>query len=308
MRSMRFRAQDPPGRSAERAVATAVVEARETRGRSRLCVVGYDGSTASRGALLYAAHRVAPAGRLIVAYSVPPTFAVVETGYYTGPVPDPREHGRKLLRELRRDQLLGVQFRTELLDGPPASCLAGVAESAGADEIVIGCHGRGRVRSLLGSTSHRLIHEAHMPVVVVPQRAIEPATGAAQRGHPPRTRLRTAVVGYDRSEASLAAVTHAAARVGPEGRIVAVHAYHAHQSHGRALLRELETAKDDGPAVETVLVEGRPSKALTAVAASHDAEEIVVGSRGHGPFRAVLGSTSHELLHDAERPVTIVPQ
>jgi hypothetical protein len=34
----------------------------------------------------------------------------------------------------------------------------------------------------------------------------------------------------------------------------------------------------------------------------------VVGSRGHGRFRAALGSVAHALVNDTERPVVVVPQ
>jgi len=44
------------------------------------------------------------------------------------------------------------------------------------------------------------------------------------------------------------------------------------------------------------------------VAEVRDADEIAIGSRGFGPVRAVLGSVSHELLHLADRPVTVIPQ
>jgi len=39
----------------------------------------------------------------------------------------------------------------------------------------------------------------------------------------------------------------------------------------------------------------------------HQADEIVVGARGLGRLRALLGSVSHELLHIADRPVVVIP-
>ena len=40
-----------------------------------------------------------------------------------------------------------------------------------------------------------------------------------------------------------------------------------------------------------------------------DADEIAVGSRGFGALRAAaLGSTSHALLHETDRPVLVVPR
>ena len=37
------------------------------------------------------------------------------------------------------------------------------------------------------------------------------------------------------------------------------------------------------------------------------ATEIIVGARGLGRVRALLGSVSHELLHIADRPVLVIP-
>ncbi len=47
--------------------------------------------------------------------------------------------------------------------------------------------------------------------------------------------------------------------------------------------------------------------AIAKVAEVREADEIVVGSRGFSSLRGALGSTSHELLHRAHCPVTVVP-
>jgi nucleotide-binding universal stress UspA family protein len=43
------------------------------------------------------------------------------------------------------------------------------------------------------------------------------------------------------------------------------------------------------------------------VAHAHDADEIVVGARGLGRFRGALGSVSHDLLHEADLPLVVIP-
>lgn len=35
---------------------------------------------------------------------------------------------------------------------------------------------------------------------------------------------------------------------------------------------------------------------------------LIVGSRGLGRFRGAFGSVSHALLHEADRPVVVVPR
>jgi nucleotide-binding universal stress UspA family protein len=62
--------------------------------------------------------------------------------------------------------------------------------------------------------------------------------------------------------------------------------------------------------VETIieLVSAKPVEALLEVADRYDASCIVVGTWGESPLRgAILGSTSHKLLHLSHRPVLCVP-
>lgn len=132
------------------------------------------------------------------------------------------------------------------------------------------------------------------------------------------------VVGYDGSEESRMALAVAAERAGPEGTVIPLHVtstasnwlgassyepvvdqtYQAAQ----AVLAEIDDVDTGSANVEPELIEGEPAEALLRVAQSRDAREIVVGSRGLGRFRAILGSVSHELLQRADRPVVIVPK
>ena len=58
--------------------------------------------------------------------------------------------------------------------------------------------------------------------------------------------------------------------------------------------------------VNVHMVNGFPAKEL--VDASHDADLVVVGSRGGGGFgRLMLGSVSSQVIHHAACPVVVVP-
>lgn len=65
----------------------------------------------------------------------------------------------------------------------------------------------------------------------------------------------------------------------------------------------------EGSDSEMVDLEGYPPDAVADYAAENDAEMIVVGSRGRGSVASlVLGSTSHRLIHIADRDLLVVKE
>jgi nucleotide-binding universal stress UspA family protein len=132
------------------------------------------------------------------------------------------------------------------------------------------------------------------------------------------------VVGYDGSEEARLAVTVAAERAGPDGTIVPLLVvpatpgwlgapyYERQLESGRRaadeLLAQIDHIDTGDATVVPELIEGEPAEALLRLARQRGAREIVVGSRGRGRFRSVLGSVSHALLEQADRPVLIVPR
>ena len=56
------------------------------------------------------------------------------------------------------------------------------------------------------------------------------------------------------------------------------------------------------------VVMGRTAEVLIAAARNHDAEAIYLGSRGAGRASALLGSVAHDVLHRADRPVTVITE
>lgn len=133
-------------------------------------VVGYDGSPTSRAAVDHAARQAGRLGKVYVVHSYRPPADWLGVPNYQRVLDDHRARGMATLDALMMtdDPLLETNFETELLDSPAAEAITKVAETRGADEIVIGSRGHGRVRSALGSVSWEVLHRASVPVVVIP--------------------------------------------------------------------------------------------------------------------------------------------
>lgn len=142
----------------------------------------------------------------------------------------------------------------------------------------------------------------------------------------PETPRRCIVVGYDGSAASRAALSLAVARARPVGRVVVVHAFDPPNGRydGVSYQRQLDAGLGRASALlanlpeevpglssletSTELLAGPAATAIARVAEVERASEIVIGTRGFGRARALLGSTAHDLIHRARCPVTVIPE
>ena len=138
-------------------------------------VVGFDGSPASHVALSRAIERVGPHGKLYVVHAWEVPEAWRGRGTYQ-PYVDRALNDAEAVMEAAVEAhpgLKGVTWEREMIGGPAARAIADVAEVRHADEIIVGTRGFGRMRALLGSVAHELIHLAACPVVVIPERLVD---------------------------------------------------------------------------------------------------------------------------------------
>ena len=125
-----------------------------------IVVVGFDGSPASHVALSRAIQRVGSTGKLFLVHA-----------WQERPDADPAAVIEQA--ERAHPALAGIRWEAEPIAGPAATAIADVARVRGADEIIVGTRGFGRVRALLGSVAHEMIHLAACPVTVIPERMVE---------------------------------------------------------------------------------------------------------------------------------------
>ena len=133
-------------------------------------VVGIDGSPGSRDALRWAIAEARLRGAsvdLVTAYSMSyvamnPELAYLEASSEALVTRVKEMQARVIAEEGASD----VTIVPQVVPGPAAAALARAA--GGADLLVVGSRGRGRVRDLLlGSVSSYVTHHAPCPVVVV---------------------------------------------------------------------------------------------------------------------------------------------
>ncbi|HTM21216.1 MAG TPA: universal stress protein, partial [Kofleriaceae bacterium] len=141
-------------------------------GALRRALVAVDYSRFSAPAAELAARMLAPGGRL----------ALMHVWQSPGNLPMPFTGERRTTAAARLEQfadeldLSGVDVEVRIDVGNPAVQLLAQAERMDADLIVVGAHGRaGLVEQVIGTVADRVLRHAAAPVLLVPERAVQPA-------------------------------------------------------------------------------------------------------------------------------------
>lgn len=244
-----------------------------------------------------------------------------------GEAQDPAGDDAGAVEELRRDlQRQGVTADVKVRLAPlPGGGLTQAMEELKPQMVVLGSTHRGAVgSSLLGTTVERVIHAAACPVAVVPHgyRRREEGVqviGAAYMPTPEGHEALRAAAALARIESvRLRAIRvldpdHAAEQ--SPGALAEQHhdaspgeAVHAQgRLRDEAQLREELAQVAEGVDAEVDILFNDPADGL--VAASRHVDLLVMGSRAHGPRRAViLGSVSRKVAERSACPVLIIPR
>jgi nucleotide-binding universal stress UspA family protein len=281
----------------------------------RTLVVGVDGSERSRDALALARCLAQIGTQLVLVY------AYAADRYRAG------EGGASYGRALRADAeavlaRFGGEIGSETIaiaDHHPAHALEEIASRLDASLIVIGSTHRGRLQRVLpGGTGEHLLEDARRPLAMAPR-------GFSDRAH---EQLRSVACGFDGTPESRLALAYAAelasgagARLAvlraadPPGTIDATLALDetgaaaAHRLRARPMeeLRNVVAELDPVLEADAMLRYGDPAAELLRM--SFGVNLLVLGSRGHGPWRgALLGSVSARVIRHSACPVIVVPR
>lgn len=286
---------------------------------TRAVVVGLDRSDQARAAVEYAAARAVRHRRpLRVVHAFEPSqYAVRSTIGWTPDLHGVLRNSAQRLVDETTEVLamvypdLEVQSRLE----PGSAVEMLVEESEHADTVVVGSRGSGGFADLvIGSTTLHVASQARCPVVAVPS----PPDGEAPR--------HGVVVGVDGSALSESAIEFAL-QVASEldEPLVALHAWTNPARLGPGVMLPLVydsdlVADEEGLVlaesmagwaekypdvrIESKVARGHAVHAL--VTEAQHARLLVVGSRGRGAVRSLIGSVSHGVLHHATGPVAVV--
>lgn len=131
-------------------------------------IVGYDGTGCGHAALDLACDLAKGLGsKLVIAYGYQPYQGAGEIGTQREIM---RDQGQAFVDEgVATAKEHGVEAEGALIPQRPAAALASIAEERGARMIIVGTYGDSPIKgAILGSTPHKLVQIADVPVVVTP--------------------------------------------------------------------------------------------------------------------------------------------
>lgn len=288
-----------------------------------------DGSVHSKNALKFLAGRETLLGGspsielLNVQYLIPQTIVDMlgleaVSAYY-------QTEGRKVFESLADDiKASGLDVTEKILDGEYGHTIAAEADRIDADLIVMGARGLNPVKGLLlGTVSNKVLSSTKRPLLLI--RRNPPVTSD-------RLRVGICVDNSDYGRAAAEFVANFREFFGKDPKLCVVHVTPDFQTllasdttdmavpisseedvklaekddYEQSVTPVLDTFREAGIEVETVLLRGEPSEAISEYA-KDNLDLIVMGSHGYGNFKsAVMGSTAMHIAASCTLPLLII--
>jgi nucleotide-binding universal stress UspA family protein len=274
-------------------------------------VVGHDGSARGDDALALARALARDDAHRIVVRVLP------RGGLGTGTSAGQRDDAMAELQDVVAGLGPGEELRT-VEAGSVAQGLHELAEAEHADLIVVGpTHRHGAGRALRGGSADHLLTGCPCPMAVATPgfaagtRTVRRMLLAFDGGPEAQAALQTAGTVAEQARATVDVVAVVGTDVGYAAADAAGFATAIQDSArlGREAVQGAVDALPDAVVGRTLVLRPPVGDAVVSAAADHDADLVVVGSRGHGALsRIVLGSVGRFVLHHATCSVLVVPR
>lgn len=226
-----------------------------------------------------------------------------------------RKEGERVLDQMTSMLPLDVGPVTKRLEtGKPVDMILSIAQERQVDLIVMGTRGVGTIKELvLGSVSHRVLSQAHCPVLVVkqPLREVRQILLPVQGQDDAQAALAFAAMKPFRNPADVTVLTAVsfAPPPWPADAGVAEAIRSDVMESARYFVEDVASKlRPDRYRTRAIAHLGTPASVILKEAAALRPDLILMGSRGrHGLTRFVLGSVSHAVLHEAGCPLLMFP-
>ncbi len=166
------------------------------------------------------------------------------------------------------------------------------------DMVIVGRHGRtGLLRLMMGSVAAKVVGHAPCKVLVVSPSA-----------HVEFKNILVAVDGSDYGNAALREAVSIAKRRGSALSVLSVASSDAESGTAAGIVRQAaELAAQEGVAIQSVTMIGKPHEAIVEMAKKNQADLIIVGSHGRrGMERLLMGSVTERVIGHTEMGVLVV--
>lgn len=282
-------------------------------------LVATDGTTSADAAIRAAAQYVARSATPVVVLAVLPPAPIVAADYGILLPPIETEQVRRDALEQRvRAQLreiVGPQctWRVEFRTGDPASRIAAAATEYQAQVIVLGLGHHDLLDRLFGGeTALHALRMSHVPVLAVPQgfKAMPARVAIATDFSPASLHAARTAVQLFAPWLSMVYIAHTAPRLELQPEAYAAWMTQYGSGVEPAFQRFVASLQlPPGVTVETITLNGKPSRAILEFGRAAHVDAIVTGSRGAGLIdRLLVGSTATGIVRGAQCTVLAVPQ
>ena len=232
-------------------------------------------------------------------------FSVLATAEHEAPLAEPMHKREKMAAVERlmevRSKAEAENVSCEILLGhgdDPYTEIVDQAEASSMDVIVMGRRDKSDLmRTMMGSTTEKVIGHTHSDVMVVPRNS-----SIAGKG------IILPVDGSRYSEAAAVTVLNLVKQCAAPVTIVSVAVDERLKDDAKTLAEQYQTLMASAELKANIDVRvGRPEEGIIACAKEHGADLIVMGSHGRtGLERLLIGSVSERVIGHSECPVLVV--